>query len=106
MNDLMELIDAYAEARHVGGCHTYNAKTAEARAKVVAAIKLETARWPKNAAEVRAFIGNQFERLQYGKESGRPHENDRYTLTAHDFLSAVDWWADSPNFDSKTGVRK
>ena len=32
---LMDLIDAYAEARHVGGCHTYNAKTAEARAKVV-----------------------------------------------------------------------
>jgi hypothetical protein len=35
---LMELIDAYAEARHVGGCHTYNAKTAEARAKVVASL--------------------------------------------------------------------
>jgi hypothetical protein len=35
---LMELIDAYAEARHVGGCHTYNAKTAEARAKVVASV--------------------------------------------------------------------
>jgi hypothetical protein len=35
---LMELIDDYAEARHVGGCHTYNAKTAEARAKVVASL--------------------------------------------------------------------
>ena len=35
---LMDLIDAYAEARHVGGCHTYNTKTAEARAKVVAAL--------------------------------------------------------------------
>lgn len=35
---LMDLIDAYAEARHVGGCHTYNAKTAEARAKVVASL--------------------------------------------------------------------
>ena len=35
---LMELIDAYAEARHVGGCHTYNAKTAEARAKVAASL--------------------------------------------------------------------
>ena len=36
--DLMALVDAYAEARHIGGCHTYNAKTAEARAKVVASL--------------------------------------------------------------------
>ena len=35
---LMYLIDAYAEARHIGGCHTYNATTAEARAKVVASL--------------------------------------------------------------------
>lgn len=34
--DLMALVDAYAEARHVGGCQTYNAKTAEARNAVIA----------------------------------------------------------------------
>lgn len=37
----MDLIDAYAEARHIGGCHTYNAKTAEARAKVVAVLRTQ-----------------------------------------------------------------
>jgi hypothetical protein len=39
--DLMALVDAYAEARHIGGCHTYNAKTAEARANVVAALRAQ-----------------------------------------------------------------
>jgi tRNA C32,U32 (ribose-2'-O)-methylase TrmJ len=39
-DEIMALIDAYAEARHVGGCYTYNAKTAEARAKVVEAFKV------------------------------------------------------------------
>lgn len=34
--EILELIEAYAEARHIGGCHAYNAKTAEARAKVIA----------------------------------------------------------------------
>lgn len=36
--DLLDLIDSYAEARHVGGCHLYNAKTAAARNAVVAAL--------------------------------------------------------------------
>lgn len=36
--DLMELVDAYAEARHIGGCHTYNAKAAEARNAVIASL--------------------------------------------------------------------
>lgn len=37
-SNLLELIDAYAEARHAGGCHTYNTKTAEARANVAASL--------------------------------------------------------------------
>lgn len=37
---LMELIDAYAEARHVGGCHTYNEKTLAARKAVEQALKV------------------------------------------------------------------
>lgn len=34
MTDLMELVDAYAEARHAGGCWMYNIKTAAARKAV------------------------------------------------------------------------
>jgi len=40
---LMELIDAYTEARHIGGCHTYNVKTAEARKTVSDALMLHVA---------------------------------------------------------------
>lgn len=35
---LMDLIDAYAEQRHVSGCHTYNAKTQAVRNAVCAAL--------------------------------------------------------------------
>ncbi len=58
---LMDLIDAYAEARHVGGCHTYNAKTAEARAKVVASLAAsagsEPMAWrdPSNMCDDQSF---------------------------------------------------
>lgn len=62
---------------------------------VAASAGSEPVAWPKDAADVRAFIGSQFERLQYGKENGVPHENDRYTLTSHDLLSAFRWWAEN-----------
>lgn len=97
--DLMQRIDAYAESRHVNGCHTYNAKTAEARAAVVAAM----ARWPKDAAEVREFMASNFEAMTFGNPDQSPSDNDRYQLTAHDFLSAVNWWADFPNYETEQG---
>lgn len=37
-SSIMELIDAYAESRHVNGAPHYNARTAEARAAVAAAL--------------------------------------------------------------------
>lgn len=50
--DLMSLIDAYAESRHVNGHRTYSQKTAEARKAVVDAIScLEAAAVP--AGEVK-----------------------------------------------------
>jgi hypothetical protein len=36
---LLALIDDYAEARHAGGCHTYNVKTNEARKQVAAELR-------------------------------------------------------------------
>lgn len=53
---LMDLIDAYAEARHVGGCYTYNAKTAEARAKVVASLAASEGSEPDNAFPLASKI--------------------------------------------------
>lgn len=55
--NMMDLIDAYAEARHVCGCHTYNAKTAKARANVVAALRTQQpAPATQQAGEVSASI--------------------------------------------------
>jgi hypothetical protein len=99
----MELIDAYAEARHIGGCHTYNAKTAEARASVIAALTLATAQWPKDAAEVREFFNSDFISAQFAAPDQSPCDEDRYYISAHDFLSAVNWWADFPNYESQKG---
>ena len=62
---LLELIDAYAEARHIGGCHTYNAKTAAARAKVVASLSVSAGsepvahiKEPYTLAEIKAKIAS------------------------------------------------
>lgn len=43
---------------------------------------------PNTLEEIRAFIGMQFSSLQFGQENEQPHENDTYTLTAHDLISA------------------
>ena len=53
--DLMALVDAYAEARHIGGCHTYNAKTAEARAKVVASLAANAGSEPVASPPLQHF---------------------------------------------------
>lgn len=65
--DLMALVDAYAEARHIGGCHTYNAKTAEARAKVVASLPANAGSEPValDPRHIRKFL----QALQAGEMS-------------------------------------
>lgn len=54
--------------------------------------------WPKDAAEVRQFMGTNCEVMQWAVDEQTPSDDDRYQLTAHDFLSAVDWWADHPHY--------
>ena len=63
--NLLELIDAYAEARHVGGCHTYNANAAEARAKVVAIL---AARAPASRGQALRLL-TQKERDSLGRRA-------------------------------------
>ncbi|UQN37276.1 hypothetical protein MTR80_06115 [Alcaligenes aquatilis] len=47
---------------------------------------------PNTPEEIRAFIGKNFSSLQFGLETEQPHENDTYTLTAHDLISAFQWF--------------
>lgn len=47
---------------------------------------------PNTPEEIRAFIGKNFSSLQFGQETEQPHENDTYTLTAHDLISAFQWF--------------
>jgi hypothetical protein len=60
--------------------------------------------YPRTPQAIREFIGSHFSARQdakpapEGSESiyaGEASEDDVYTLTAHDLLSAVDWWADT-----------
>lgn len=46
---------------------------------------------PNTPEEIRAFIGKSFSSLQFGQDNEQPHENDTYTLTAHDLISAFQW---------------
>lgn len=53
--------------------------------------------WPRNAKEVREFIGSNCMCAAYPMLDSEPCDEDMYELTAHDFLSAVDRWADFPH---------
>jgi hypothetical protein len=47
--------------------------------------------WPRTAAEIRLFIGSNFN-SRTEEEDGSPSENDKYSLTAHDLLSSFREW--------------
>ena len=49
-------------------------------------------RYPINAAEMREFIGSNFNSLNYGDSNEVPSDNDRYSLSVHDLLSAAREW--------------
>ena len=52
--------------------------------------------WPRNAAEVREFMDAHCQREERANDDSSPNDDDLYALTAHDFLSAVNCWAESP----------
>ena len=64
------------------------------------------ATWPKDAEEVRAFMRSNFQSAKFAREDQAPDEDDQYLLSAHDFLEAVNWWADFPHLprDKAQGV--
>lgn len=57
----------------------------------------EPIRWPKDAKEVREFFSSDFIRAEFVSDDHEPCDEDRYLISAHDFLSAVNWWADFPH---------
>jgi len=44
--------------------------------------------------KVRKFFSSNFETLHYGRDDQAPDEADKYTMSAHDIISAFDWSAD------------
>ena len=60
----------------------------------------EPVAWPKDAAEVREFFNSDFISAKFAAPDGSPCDEDRYYISAHDFLSAINWWADFPHHPS------
>ena len=94
-NKEREAFRKWAEQERVAGSVGDMEKGWLARASLAASAGSEPVAWPKDAAEVREFVGNHFRSLFYANATGMdPHENDVYELTAHDLLSAFRWWAE------------
>lgn len=55
----------------------------------------EPVQWPKDAKDVRAFFRDHYESMTYAREDEEPCIDDRYLISAHDFLSAIRWWSGS-----------
>ena len=70
------------------------------RASLAASAGSEPVAWPKNAAEVREFFNSDFISAKFAAPDGSPCDEDRYYISAHDFLSAINWWADFPHLPS------
>ncbi len=50
---------------------------------------------PSTPEDVRNFVGSDFCSLRYGSDDHAPHENDIYTMSAHDLISAFRWWQET-----------
>lgn len=65
---------------------------------MLAAAPAQPMAWPKDAADVREFMTSNCEAQEYANDDKSPSDDDRYQLSAHDFLSAVVLWADFPHY--------
>lgn len=48
--------------------------------------------WPTSADGVRNFVGGDFISIRYGRADQAPDENDVYTMSGHDLISAIRNW--------------
>lgn len=68
--------------------------------RALSAAPAEVIKWPKDAKEVREFMHTHCITEQYAVGIESPSDDDKYLLSAHDFLSAVNWWADFPHYQA------
>lgn len=68
--------------------------------QALSAAPAEVMKWPKDASEVREFMHTHCITEQYAVGIESPSDDDKYLLSAHDFLSAVNWWADFPHYQA------
>ena len=61
---LMNLIDEYAESRHVNGCWVYNIKTAAARRAVVVALSTEQPPQPATLSDDTDRLREALQRIE------------------------------------------
>ena len=62
------------------------------------------ARWPVNAAEVRALLSGHVAAERYARDDHEPDDDDHYTLSAHDLLGAIEWWVDGAPEDQSEAL--
>ena len=106
---LMQLVDDYAESRHVCGHHTYNHKTEQARKNValrIAALEAELAACKKDAERYRWLRDTNKERTDMTTGKGILWPNEVSSVwwglpeDQWDFFSGCLRCADGPEFDT------
>lgn len=78
------------------------ASSADGDEHLLASRQPKAPQWPKNPQEIRDFVSGHFSSLRFGRDDAQPDSNDVYTMTAHDLLSAIDWWADFPHWNEQS----
>ena len=61
-------------------------------ARAVAVHAVHEARWPATPAEVREWVGSNFNSVHFAHVNQQPSANDTYSMSAHDILSAFSEW--------------
>ncbi|NYT38918.1 hypothetical protein ERD78_18630 [Allopusillimonas soli] len=90
-HNIMRLMPEVLAALKATGQNVSLAKDLEAAIEHDRKGRSEPVAWPRNAKEIRDFIDTHFISMTGGDEAS---DDDKYLLTAHDLLSAFDWWTD------------
>lgn len=91
-----QALEALERADKISG-HANNRKAIAVLRQAIEAEQLaEPVAWPRDAEQVRAFMGTHVATLRYARDDHQPDDDDTYTLSAHDFLTAIEWWTDAP----------
>jgi len=56
---------------------------------------------PRTPEQIRQFVGGNFSSVQFAKGDVTPHEDDTYSMTTHDLITAFQW-LDLPDLELET----